>query len=287
MYKYIKTSEIDSNYVGSDCAQVMIPFDKSLSIFSEEGLTFYGRGYRENKIDNTHYIQDERKKQFPYNETPYHWTRKNLFSKVIYVNQLFDFNKPYVLINNGILSECYVAKADDKTYIIQTDFTVDKEVAIVNKYIEKEKVYDYFGELINNNDGKKTYIIDSTGKHLNICFDEKERKQKRNELIDFLKQKKMLYSSDEHNIWYHNAEFILEDNFMLPFDNPLFMIKLDDNEMQIKYIQLSSLNEEMVKIMSFNIPVERYSLEQISKIVKNSIKKLKEPVFSKTLRRKK
>lgn len=287
MYKYIKASEIDNKYVGSDCAQVMISFDKSLSIFSEEGLTFYGRGYRENKIDNTHYIQDERKKQFPYNETPYHWTRKNLFSKVIYVNQLFDFNKPYVLINNGILSECYVAKADDKTYIIQTDFTVDKEVAIVNKYIEKEKVYDYFGELINNNDGKKTYIIDSTGKHLNICFDEKERKQKRNELIDFLKQKKMLYSSDEHNIWYHNAEFILEDNFMLPFDNPLFMIKLDDNEMQIKYIQLSSLNEEMVKIMSFNIPVERYSLEQISEIVKNSIKKLKEPVFSKILRRKK
>ena len=62
MYKYISANEIDSKYVGSDCAQVMIPFDKSLSIFSETDLTFYGRGYRENKVDNSCYIQDARKK---------------------------------------------------------------------------------------------------------------------------------------------------------------------------------------------------------------------------------
>lgn len=287
MYKYNKASEIDDKYVGSDCIQVMIPFDKALSIFSENDLTFYARGYGENKIDNSYYIQDERKKQFPYNDTPYHWTRKNLFSKVLYVNQLFDFNKPYVLINDGILSECYIAQENGKTYIIQIYFAVDDKEAIVKKYIEKERVYDFFGEMINKNDGKKTYIIDPTGKHLNICFDENERKQKMNELIEILKQEKLLESFDEHNIWYHNGEFILENNFMLPFDNPLFMIKLDGNEMQIKYIQLSSLNEDILKVMSFDIPVERYNLEQISEIVQNSTKKLREPVFSKTLGRRK
>lgn len=282
MYKQIKVNEIDNKFVGVDCAQLMIPFDKALSIFSEKELTFYGRGYPENKIDNTHYIQDERKKQFPYNETPYHCIRK-IFSTKIYVNQLFDFNKPYVLINNGILSEYYVTKEDDKTYIIQTYLAVDDKDDIVKKYIEKEKVYDFFGEMINKNDGKKTYIVDSTGKHLNICFDENERKQKRNELIEILKQKEILDSFDEHNIWYRNGDFILEDNFLLPFNKTLFMVKLDDNEMKVKLIQLSSLNEDIVTIMSFDIPVEIYTLEQISEIVKDSAKKLKEPVFSKTL----
>lgn len=285
MEKYIRVNEIDSKYVGSDCAQIMVPFDKSLSIFNENDLTFYGRGYKENKIDNSYYTQDQRKNQFPYNDIPYHWTRKSLLTKVLYVNQLFDFNKPYILIRDGILNECYVAKENNKTYIIENYFGLDEKDVTIKKYIENGKVYDFFGELINNNDGKKTYIIDSTGKHLNICFDENERKQKKYELIEFLKQKKLLDSFDENNIWYHNGEFILEDNFMLPGDNPLFMIKLDGNEMQIKYIELSNINEDITKVMSFDIPIERYNLEQISEIVKKSTKKLKEPVFSKKLRR--
>lgn len=287
MYNYIKASEIDSKYIGSDCVQVMIPFDKALSIFSEQDLTFYGRGYKENKIDNTHYIEDERKKQFPYNEVPYHWARKKLLSSFLYVNQLFDFNKPYVLINNGMISECYATKKDEKAYIIQKDLSIVLKDTIMKKYVEKERVYDFFGEMINKNDDKKTYIIDSTGKHLDICFDENKRKQKRNELIEFLNENKMLDGFDEHNIWYHDGEFILEDSFMLPFDNPLFVIKLDNSEIKIKFIKLSSLNEDMVKVISVDIPVERYSLEQIEYIVKSSTNKLKEPIFSRKLKRNK
>lgn len=289
MKKGIRVSEIDNKYVGVDCAQVMIPIENSLSIFNANDLTFYGRGYQENKIDNTFYIQDERKKQFPYHDTPYHWTRKNLFSKILYVNQLFDFNKPYIIINNGILYGCSAALVTyDKTYFIETFFEVDDKDVNIKKYIEKEKVYDFFGELINIKDGKKTYIVDTTGKHLNIIFDENERKQKGNELIELLKQKKMLDKFDEHDIWYHNGEYILEDKFLLPSDSPLYVIKLDGKEIQIKFVLLSSINEDIVKVMSFDIPVERYTLEQVNKIIENSeSEKLKEPVFSKTLRRKK
>lgn len=277
MYKYIEVNEIDDKYISEDCCQIMIPFDKSLSVFDEKGLTFYGRGYKENIINNSRYIEDERKKQFPYNDIPYHYTKKNLFTKILYVNQLFDFNKTYIILNNGILSQYYIIKKESKAYIIQTDFGLDVEDCIIEREVRKDNIYQFFGWLMEPAYNKKTYIVDSTGKHLNICFDENERNQKRKKLIEFLKYEKLLHSYDENNIYYQGSEYIKEDNFMLPFDNPLFVINLSNNEIQIKYIELTSINDTTAKIKSYNIPVQKYCLEQINNILNNSPKKLEEP----------
>ena len=43
------------------------------------------------------YLEDERRKQFPYSNIPTHFS-KIKFKKVIYTNQLLDFEKPYIIV---------------------------------------------------------------------------------------------------------------------------------------------------------------------------------------------
>lgn len=279
----VNVKEIDKKYVGNDCVQIMPSFEKSLSIFGKKGLTFYGRGYQENKVDNNVYITDERKHQFPYSDVPWHWTRKHLVSKILYVNQIFDFNKPYILLRDGLFIQCYVAKHEDKTYIINSSFKPENEDEIKEEYVKKNEIYNFFKNLISANDGNLTYVLDSTGKHRDICYDDEERQQKKYKLIEFLKQKKLLDGVQGNDIWYSNSEFILEDNFILPINDHLFIVKIVGTEIKIRYVYLSSLDENMVKVTTFKIPTITYDEQQINDLIQQSKNKLREPIFSRGL----
>lgn len=277
----VNVNEIDKKYVGDNCVQIMPSFSKSLSIFWEKGLAFYGRFYHENKVDNSVYIADERKNQFPYNNIPWHWTRRYLMKKILYVNQIFDYNKPYILLRDGYIFQYNVVKHNDKSYIISSVFKFEKEDKIKKEYVKKNEIYKYFQNLINVDDDNLTYVLDSTGKHLNICYDDNERRTKKYELIEFLKQKKLYYDVQNNDIWYSNGDFIVEDNFILPVDKNLFVIKVVGNKIKTSGVYINSLDDNMVSVTSVDIPIKIFNEQEINKLIQQSKSKLREPIFSK------
>ena len=91
------------------------------------------------------YISDERKEQFPYSQTPTH-NRIVRGKTKEYINQLFDFNRVYIEIADGMIKEDYVIKDGD-------------EALLVTKYILPNQESTRFGNreeverLINSSNG--------------------------------------------------------------------------------------------------------------------------------------
>lgn len=92
--------KIKSHYVGNDCVQVMIPYQNALTIVSPDGMLYHHTP--ESRIYVNKYLEDERRKQFPYSNIPTHYSRI-LFKKFAYTNQILDFDKPYIRIGEWFL----------------------------------------------------------------------------------------------------------------------------------------------------------------------------------------
>ena len=81
-----KTNEIiqriKSCYVADDCIQIMTPYRDGITILSQDDILFHYKKNSNYYINK--YLQDERRKQFPYSNIPTHYSRVGLFDRRIY-----------------------------------------------------------------------------------------------------------------------------------------------------------------------------------------------------------
>ena len=103
-------------YVGEDCCQTMFPFGKKATIISPDGILFH---IANNDITNS-YSDDERRKQFPYNNIPIHYQGYIPYfnTNMGYSNQVVEYNKPYIEVTGGCVFETVALKDDDTALII-------------------------------------------------------------------------------------------------------------------------------------------------------------------------
>ena len=156
--------KIKSCYVGDDCVQIMFAYNDGLTILSPEGVVYHENGTNNEYINK--YLDDERRKKFPYSDIPMH---KELFGFKI-TNQILDFNKSYLRFFDGNIVENYVVKDGnealivDKIHLMQDnkrsiflDFLEREEYVIVKKINKLEKI----NKLIKSRDENTYFLFDS------------------------------------------------------------------------------------------------------------------------------
>ena len=222
---------VESHYVGDDCIQVTIPYINTIIILNKDGIIYSHKNGSHPSINK--YVEDERRKQFPYSNIPTHYSRIGLFGKMNYTNQLLNFEEPYIRIVDGVIIESFAVKDKNEALLINKILTSDsRSISATRK--ESEEVFS------NSTTGKeKKYIIFLNDESMNIGeFDSLEG------------GKAIILKSNGSNIamQYVRANFVSLDNFRIDIvDIPVNKYTLE---------QLKHLSPMLVKTKEPRIPLK-------------------------------
>lgn len=271
----IKAQRIKSHYVGEDGIQIMIPYVKGLTIFDGLGILYHQ--YEGSDIYTNKYIEDNRRFNFPYSNIPVHYFKSHRY-KFTMVNQLFDFDTPYIAIGNGGVVEYYVLKENDgalfvKRYVDLSDISSRTQT---RKEIE---------DMVKEKDNEQKYIVGLDGglATVDIPLDSEE------DIHCYIKEKienYMNYSYDpyDENLKLQLARKNIENN---DFGNIMnvnllngFVVRINNiNGMELKYLNIDYVADDCYKVVEEDIPIKKYNLEMVKCLVKK-ITETKEPRIS-------
>lgn len=283
-----KTNEIiqriKSCYVADDCIQIMAPYRDGITILSQDDILFHYKKNSNYYINK--YLQDERRKQFPYSNIPTHYSRVGLFDRISYANQLFEYDKPYIRIVDGSIIESYAVKDNDEALLINKVMSIFKRTGYRTRD-ELEKLLDkssypndniYFINLDGGIYPENEYKIASEEK---ITQSIKEYMQKN---VDSLKENIKTQCNSSNVVGdYLNLDscfldfiqkkiydFDISDiDFEIPlYDKPLLIIKTNNEEISIQCVEIFFVNHNNYKVNFYDIPVTKYTLEQLKKSTK-------------------
>ena len=126
-------------FVGEDCIQHTFDYKNKIALISLDDVIY--KDFKDgNKIINS-YLNDDRRKQFPYGNIPAFTGKKGLFGKINYVNELIDFDKKYVCIKPGIVKTLTAIKVNDSAYLIEGKVSMTDEIE--DRIITKQDLFTY------------------------------------------------------------------------------------------------------------------------------------------------
>ena len=154
--------KMHSHYVADDYIQIMLAYHNYLLLFGNNDLMYF-RNFIESHPSISEgsrnvYLDDERKNNFPYSQIPEHIERVLLFRKLNFVNQILDFEKPYIRINDGFITKMTAFKDGDEA-IVHTKILNGKLCDKRTKRITREELETYLKTefCLSNFDFKVTY----------------------------------------------------------------------------------------------------------------------------------
>ncbi len=234
----IIVQRIKSCFVGEDCVQVMIPYWNQCVIFNSNEIQ-----YLDNKHDSVInlYIDDERKKQFPYNNIPIHHRNK----KITLTNQIYEFDKPYLEVRFGLLVECFIVKDGNNALSLTKIFNLTEAKKMTLTKEELEKLVN--GRINEDLSNYRHYIICQDGI---VCskFEIKSERAMVEDCLKGIKVNERLYVID-----------ILEHTISCKMLNVTFKGHHDEYEVEL-----------------YDVPIRNYTYEEI-KYLSKDIKEAKEP----------
>ncbi|MEE3342588.1 MAG: hypothetical protein VZS44_00675 [Bacilli bacterium] len=282
---------INKQYVADDCIQIMLAYRDYLLLYGNDSLMHY-KNYScsDPLICNLFvnaYLDDERKDIFPYSQIPTHIERVSLFRKIYSVNQILDFEKPYIRINDGIITKITAFK-DGSEALVHYKILNGKLCNRKSKIITREEIEKYFetGSLdqLDENEYNKNRIFDLNGIIFSNVqdFSKLERKW-----IDIEKERLLSLIDKSSYMEITKKELkgaISNMDDILPTNIPLkYMIKFKKNgEIVIDVFSVKYLERGKYDILLENIPVTMESLSMI-KETNPVIKTIKEPKISRFL----
>lgn len=279
--------KIESYYVSDDCIQIMIPYKNAITILNKDGILFH------NKVDSNlqinKYLEDERRKQFPYSNIPTHYSTVGLSKKITYSNQLFEFEKPYIRIFDGYIVESFVVKDNNQALLINS------VMQTYNKYT-KHMTYDELLKFVEKNDNnEQTYYVYLNG---SIPYSDSQLYPNEERIYNYIKNQfeKAIKNFREYqqcnldtvsrflsqNPWFldyieqniNNLDLSLVD-FNIGIDGTLLIIRTNDDNITIQGIDASFIKHDDFKVDIYDILVTKYTLEQLK--FKSKINTTKEP----------
>lgn len=275
-------------YVAEDCAQLMIPYKNAITILDRNGIVYHHK--KGSEIFTNNYVNDNRKKQFPYHSIPIHY--KRLFgSKYQFANQLFDFEQPYIRISDGRIIESFVVK--DK-----------KEALLVNKimpFIEistfktRKEIEEIFTQPSKDNEEIYYLYLDGSMPHqLEIASEDKIYNHVRKQLskdVSILKKRIFNEEESEFTRYFKANDYFLEfieksidkldlNDFKLDMQlfggKTILVVKINGKDISIQGYDVYFISPNCYKVDSYDIPITKYTLEQL-KYLTPKIAKSKEP----------
>lgn len=151
MEKMMEVQRIAKQYVGDDCIQYMIPYKNTLTLLNQKGIIFHhGTNLYLNK-----YLQDERRKNFPYANIPIHYAQVG-FQKYTYVNELLEFDTPYIRLGDGYIIENFVVKDCNQALLINKVLNGYQ----ITKYLTYQELLNLVGK---SSDNTKVYYFSLDG----------------------------------------------------------------------------------------------------------------------------
>ncbi len=284
---------IESHYVGEDCIQVMAPYKNQIAIFNKDGLTFFHNVSSHAMINK--YLEDERRKNFPYSNIPTYQSIKFSRGKINFTNQIFDFETPYIRMVDGHLIESFAVRDNNQALLINRLLTGSKKTSYVTRdeleklYKKSENRFILYLEDLKHFDQK---ISDNAD--FQLLFDETK-------ILDYIERQVVEVTAEfrkyigknpnstvgsyllNHPIFLDFVEQSTKNfdingmKFEIPLINAdAIIVESNNDDMSIQYVETSFINADNYKVDSTNIPINKYTLEQL-KYLSPIILKTKEP----------
>ena len=233
---------IESPYIEENFAMVMIPYTKNLTLIGSEGVVYSHKAESKKIINN--YENDERKRFFPYDDIPTHYERDGVLGKKKCINQIIEYDKPYISVCNDIVNEYYLVKGFRCAYLCNTVLFGETQSDYYTRE-NLEKIYKIPS-------GEQKYII-HLGSYCNNPL----------EVHSLPSEEELLNDVD--------------DSYNLKYDN-VVIVKVVDKEISAQYVNASYIGENCYYVNICNLPINKYSLNQIRDYAIN-IKANKKPQF--------
>lgn len=160
-YRLEKIQKISKAYVQSVCAQFMVAHQMPyLSVIGDEVIYNAPEG---RKATINKYLTDSRRFTFPYATVPSHREKKGsvLFN---YVNQIYEYDKPYIVLRDRKVNEQFVTKTSDDKQAIIVSRTLDPIFKGASFGLKREELSRELLENYKKLEGEK--FIFSNGGHL-------------------------------------------------------------------------------------------------------------------------
>lgn len=282
---------IESHYVCDDCVQIMISYNNEMTVFNKRGIVFSHNLGEDIAINK--YLEDERRNRFPYSNIPIHHEKTGLFGKIYKVNQLLDFEVPYISVGDGCIIERYAVKDKNEALLVKKVMSGTKKTSYITRkeleqlYTESEKKFILhlkdFGEVT-----RKSSNLELFSGEERICdYIEKEIVKS---VKDFREYAKNFPTSTVGSYLLKHPSFLdfVEqstnnlDLTNMRFNIPLngskaIMVSIDQDDMLIQFVETSFVSINNYRIDSIDLPVNKYTLKQLKDISSSTILKLKEP----------
>lgn len=284
-------AKMHSHNVADDYIQIMLAYHNYLLLFGNNDLMYFKNFIESHPSiregSRNVYLEDERKNNFPYSQIPEHIERVLLFRKLNFVNQILDFEKPYIRINDGFITKMTAFKDGDEA-IVHTKILNGKLCDKRTKTISREELETYLKtgslEQLDENEYEETSIFDMNGVLYNSSLELEqkwidEEKERLSRIID----KSDMYKESTKNE-LQRAISTLDD--ISPFVlTQKIMIKFKQNgEIKIDAFVVKYLERGKYEIALADLPVTMESLSMIkSKDELPVIKTMKEPKISLSL----
>ncbi len=110
--------KLPTDYVQDDYLQLMITYREFLMLYGNNKLLFYKNYLQDDYLDNytNDYLKDPRKEFFPYSNIAEH-IEKIKFWKMHVINQILDFNKTYISVNDGMINKLIAFKDNNNSFV--------------------------------------------------------------------------------------------------------------------------------------------------------------------------
>ena len=275
---------IESHYVADDCIQIMIPhLEDTISVLNSDGIIYHSKPNSYLYINK--YISDSRRNQFPYSQIP---THSDLIRghKVEYINQLYDFNRVYITISDGIIKEDFVVK-DKNEALLATKYIlpIQQESQFLNRQQFEELIKAANGGVFNLDGSVLTdFSIPSNEQILN-WYKEWLIKKRNGE------QSYNTYSNDELSDYLYRSldKLKIED---VPSDISLLkgeiLVSMQEGEngkeiCSIKGINANYIGPDRFLVELYDFPITIYSLDHMKKLEQTNSRNTPEPKFPRFL----
>lgn len=273
--------KIGKQYVSNDCIQVMIPYRDAMTLLNQNGILFHSKTGSNLYINE--YLHDQRRKRFPYSNIPTHYSRVG-FKKYSSVNQLLEFEKPYICVRDGFISESFAIKDNNQALLIEkvmrgskttTYMTYDEILNFLNKSNDNEQVYYVYidGSMPNldypifpSKEKIYTHIQMTLAKNVKD-FREYRQNFPETQMGEYLANNPLFLNYMEATI--KNLDLSLVDfNIGIENSSNLLIVRVNNGNITIQGVIVVFVHEDDFKVDIYDIPVTKFTLEQLKYVTK-------------------
>lgn len=252
---------VSKPYIGSDCVQLNIGYNDSLTIFNRDGIIYH------DVIDYpcvsiNRYMEDDRRNYFTtYANIPTYISKNELF-EVIHTIQLFDYDKVYVMIKDGDIYEQCAVRYGDRVLVLTKLVKPSDRVLMLSR--------EELDNLFNNSN---SYLMNLGGvfyKDLSIPKEEDIvdllKDKYRRELKEYRDSGDDIISEDMLGLLDNSINSISIDNIPADTyltDDDIVMVKIDKDNITVSVYTIMFMGRDRYMVKVYDYLMDKYSLESL------------------------